>query len=103
MLASERGGPEGILTIYRLKTPEGRVIEETFQTGELPFFLEPFGTDVLAIRKPGEPDGFVVLRDDLAPLQADADEPARVRGRFQQLTGIAKLPPISPRRRKRRE
>lgn len=102
VLASEKTGPEGILTTYRLATPEGRTIEETFQTGELPFFLEPFGAEVLAIRKPGDPHDLVVLRDDLAPLQADADEPARVRGRYRHLTGTARPPPMPPRRHKRR-
>jgi hypothetical protein len=69
--------------------------------GRLPFFLEPFGPEVLAIRSATAPDVIVVLRDDLSPLQADADEGARVRGRHRALMGTARLPP-PPRRRRRR-
>lgn len=100
VLNSPRADHESGIAIWELETPEGRVIEERFEAGELPFFLVPFGSEALAVRKPGDPDGIVVLRDDLAPLLVDADEVARVRGRWRDLTGEGNLPPNGRRRRR---
>ena len=102
IVANRQSGPDSALSIYRLRTPEGVEFEETFLPGELPFFLEPFGPEVLAIRSAGAPEVIIVLRDDLSPLLADADEGARVRGRHRALMGIIRLPVMPPRRRKRR-
>lgn len=85
--------------VFTLKTPEGCVFEEVFDHGALPFYLEPFGVHVLALRAASDPSRVVVLRDDLFPIEADADEPARVRGRHRQRSPTRTDAPRRPRRR----